>query len=42
MISIYYLKTEVLHDQWEFHSDKALSFLEFADVIKIKAGEFDE
>ena len=35
-------KAEVLHEQLVFHSDKALSFLEFVDVIEIKGGEFVE
>ncbi len=29
------LKTELLHDQWTFHTDKMLSFLKFVDYKKI-------
>lgn len=29
------LKTEVLHDQWSFHSERALSFLKFIEVKSI-------
>ena len=30
------LKTEVLHDQWTLHSDKALKYLTFIEVKEIK------
>lgn len=30
------LKTEVLHDQWTLHTDKALSFLKFVESKEIK------
>lgn len=29
------LKTEILHDQWTFHTEKALSYLTFTDVQEI-------
>ena len=29
------LKTEVLHDQWAFHTQKALSFLKFLEAKEI-------
>lgn len=31
------LKTEVLHDQWTMHTEKALSFLRFIEAEEIKA-----
>ena len=30
------LKTEVLHDQWTLHTDKALSYLKFKEFIEVK------
>ena len=30
------LKTEVLHDQWTLHTDKALSYLKFIEVKEVK------
>lgn len=30
------LKTEVLHDQWAFHSEKALSYLKFVEHKEIR------
>ena len=30
------LKTEILHDQWTFHTEKALSFLRFKEVKEIR------
>lgn len=30
------LKTEVLHDQWTLHTDKALSFLKFIEAKEVK------
>ncbi len=30
------LKTEVLHDQWAFHSEKALSYLKFVESKEIR------
>ena len=30
------LKTEVLHDQWTFHTDKILTFLKFIGSKEIK------
>lgn len=30
------LKTEVLHDQWSLHTDKALAFLRFIETKEIK------
>ncbi len=30
------LKTEVLHDQWTFHTEKALSFLKFTGSQKVR------
>ncbi len=30
------LKTEVLHDQWTLHTDKALSYLKFKEFIEIR------
>lgn len=29
------LKTELLHDQWAFHSDKSLLYLQFSEAQKI-------
>ena len=33
------LKTEVLQDQWTFHTDKMLSFLKFVESIEIRTEE---
>ena len=33
------LKTEILHDQWTFHTDKMLSFLKFVDYKELKREE---
>lgn len=33
------LKTEVLQDQWTFHTEKILSFVHFIDSKEIKAEE---
>ena len=33
------LKTEVLQDQWTFHTEKILSFVRFVDSMKIKQEE---
>ena len=30
------LKTEVLHDQWTFHTDKALSYIKFNGYREIR------
>ena len=30
------LKTEVLHDQWTFHTQKALSYCRFTDYLEVK------
>ena len=32
------LKTEVLHDQWTFHTEKSLKFCHFVDALEIKSG----
>ncbi len=29
------LKTELLHDQWTFHTDKMLSFLKFIEAKEV-------
>ena len=33
------LKTEVLHDQWAFHSEKALTYIRFVRAVEILQGE---
>lgn len=33
------LKTEILQDQWAFHTEKALSYLSFTGSKEIKSGE---
>lgn len=30
------LKTEILHDQWAFHTEKSLSYLRFVEYIQLK------
>ena len=33
------LKTKVLHDQWVFHSEKALTYIRFIRAVEILQGE---
>ena len=33
------LKTEVLHDQWTFHSEKAFTYIRFIRAVEILQGE---
>ena len=33
------LKTESLHDQWTFHTDKMLSFIKFIDYKELNTEE---
>lgn len=32
------LKTEILHDQWTFHTEKILSYCKFVEAKEIKGG----